>query len=324
MNDRPKEEAVICLGAGTSQIPVLDAIRKRGYRAIAVDRNPQAAGFKRADVGLVLSTFDAGPIISALAGLENRCKFSGLMNRSSGPPVVTAAAARTIIHKADLNEALRTGGVPVPTHQTVCSLREIDWERISFPVVMKPSLSLVGKQAVIFAENAQRIRSEFSSVQQAALDGRVEIQQFISGTDVGLIAMLDGGTLRPFAWIDEMNAFDDRGILRTTGVSIPSQHTPDCRRLLLKLSERMVEVLDLSQSSSPFLVSFRCPHLDQGEPVVIEIHPDLGGDRIIEELLPAATDFDFLDFALQVMTSQPVETPRVRFRPTTVLVNNST
>ena len=56
-------KALICIGAGKSQQPVISTAKELGYAIIAIDQNPSAPGFKIADEKLVLSTFDAIPFM---------------------------------------------------------------------------------------------------------------------------------------------------------------------------------------------------------------------------------------------------------------------
>ena len=84
-------KALICIGAGKSQQPVISTAKELGYAIIAIDQNPSAPGFKIADEKLVLSTFDAIPLIESIKSLSQKYNIMGILNRSSGPPVVTAA-----------------------------------------------------------------------------------------------------------------------------------------------------------------------------------------------------------------------------------------
>ena len=58
---------------------------------MAIDKNPNAPGFKYADVSINKSTYDAEEIIIELNQLCDYCNWLGVLNRSSGLPVITAA-----------------------------------------------------------------------------------------------------------------------------------------------------------------------------------------------------------------------------------------
>ncbi len=86
-----------------------------GYAVIAVDRNPQAPGCAIAEEKICLSAYEAEPIISRLKSLLGSYEFKGVLTRSSGPSVVSAATiaetfglpgvkprvSKTVVYKSD-------------------------------------------------------------------------------------------------------------------------------------------------------------------------------------------------------------------------------
>ena len=85
------KDAVICLAAGKAQEQLIIKAKSLGHVVIAIDRNPKSLGFKYADMAICQSTHDAEVVINELEKLEDRYRWIGILNRSSGPPVITAA-----------------------------------------------------------------------------------------------------------------------------------------------------------------------------------------------------------------------------------------
>jgi biotin carboxylase len=329
-----KFPAIICIGAGVSQIPVLKSIQNKGYKAIAIDKNPEAIGFKYSDEKLILSTHEEKPIIEALRSLVSKYQFSGLLNRSSGPPVVTAAyvseafnlpgvkpeTALKIINKSYFIETLKSKCLYAPWHQTINDIKDINWDQISFPAIVKPSISLVGKKGVRIVNNRKELFKSIAKVKKYAFDNKIEIQEYFEGNDVGILSMLDKGVLKLVAIIDEINHFTIDGKVQAVGVAVPTNQSIETQRKLISFTEKIIKAFDLIDSSTPFLISYRCKN--NGTFIPIEIHLDLGGDLILEELLPASTDFNFLDFALSIMTSNDMQISEISLSPAAVLMNN--
>lgn len=326
--------AVISMGAGKSQLPVILTARKMGWCVIAVDRNSQAPGLAVADQPIVLSTHDPDPIIARLRDLARQYDIQGVINRSSGPPVVTAAyicqalglpgvlpqAATTIVNKATLMTACGQLGIPAPRHQTVRSLSDVNWEAVRYPAVLKPALSLVGKRGIYRVEGEKDTRFRFPQAQAHSYDGLVEIQGFVPGQDVVLMSMVSRGELLPVVLLDEMNEFDSNGLLHGKGFAVPSVLSGSVQETTIhRLGRDIASKFNLD--TTPFLVSFRCRIEDT--PQVIEIHLDLGGDLILDKLLPASTDFDFVGFAIQVMTGRRPEAPSISFSPRQIVFEPS-
>jgi len=317
---------LVCIGAGKSQIlPILKA-KEMGWSAIAVDRNPEAPAFTLADEKIVLSTYEAEPIIAKLRDLIGDYDIRGIVNRSSGPPVITAAhicqalslpgippqTAATIVNKAAFMASCEQLGIPAPRHQAVRSLNEVNWKAIRYPAILKPDLSLVGKRGVYLVENDKDARSCFSEAQASSYNGLVEIEEFMLGQDVVLISMVSGGELLPVVLLDEMNEFGKDGVLQGKGFAVPSALSGLVEEEKIYALGRQI-VSKFGLDTTPLLVSVRC---SIGElPRVIEIHLDLGGDLILDELLPASTDFDFVAFAIQIMVGHRLAVPSISFSP---------
>ena len=320
------QKSIISIAAGTNQVLPIRRAKDLGFRVLAVDRNPEAPGFALADEQIVLSTYEAEPIIAKLRDLIGDYDIQGVINRSSGPPVVTAAyicqalslpgippqAAATIVNKASFMSACAQLGIPAPRHQAVRSVGEVNWQAIRYPAVLKPALSLVGKSGVYVVESEKDARSRFCTAQASSYDGLVEIEEFVPGQDVALMSMVSGGELLPVVLLDEMNEFDGDGMLQGKGFAVPSALSGSVEGAKIHALGRQI-VSKFGLDTTPLLVSCRCPI--GGLPRVIEIHLDLGGDLILDELLPASTDFDFVAFAIHIMTGRRLAVPSISFSP---------
>lgn len=122
------KDAVICLGAGKSQEPVIAKAKTLGYEVIVIDQEKTSSGFQYADIKIYQSTYDADAIIKELKSLQNKFRWVGVLNRSSGPPVITAAkickhfnipgvpieSAEIIVNKDKLRIACLKHDIPSP------------------------------------------------------------------------------------------------------------------------------------------------------------------------------------------------------------------
>ena len=297
-----KKSAVINLGAGDSQYPVILAAKNLGFSVIAIDRDPNAPGFALSDEQIELSTFEAAPIIQALHTLLDKYQVLGVINRSSGPPVLTAAeicqafglpgvspdSARVILHKSALMAACSLHGIDAPVCYTASSLTEIATSSLNFPCIVKPSLSLSGKSGVSLSSNISDLPIAFAGARAVSLDGKVNIEEYVSGSDVSLMAIVKNGQLHPITLLDELNVIDDTNIIQGIGFAVPSLFSggPEEARII-SLAQRIVDSFRLDTTA--FNMSCRCE--PGGMPKLIEIHLDLGGDHLLE--CPAAREHIF-------------------------------
>lgn len=330
MHSTQLKPAIICLAAGKSQLIVIKRAKELGFAVLAIDRNPDAPGFSFSDERIVLSTYEAKPIIRQLHALQDRYQLSGVINRSSGIPVVTAAeicqefalpgispvSARIIIDKSQLMKVCKTYGIAAPTCQSVSSLAEIDRSCLSFPCVVKPALSIVGKSGVCIVQDANALPAAFTAAKVAAMNGIVNIEELMQGRDVSLMSVVQRGQLYPITLLDELNIVDSEGNIKGAGFAVPSVFTgqPEETRII-KLARQIVDSFKLGTTA--FNMSCRCE--SGGEPRLIEIHLDLGGDLVLDVLLPESTSFDVLSFAILSLAGENPPCKNINFIPSAVI-----
>lgn len=283
------------------------------FSVIAVDRNPDAPAFEFVDEAICLSTYSAQPIIKELMRLSETYEFKAVLTRSSGMPVVTTAVisdalglqnvdvegARSIVHKTKFVKHCTEYDIPAPKNQSAVSTEDVDWKRIIFPAILKPSLGLIGQQGVCVVENKSQLLTKFDTVLSAAYDNRVEIESYEHGDDVVLMAVVKDGILKPVVLLDETNRVNDFGEIQRVAFSMPSKYSgSDSEQEVHHISHQIIEKFGVK--NSPFLLS--CKIRENAPPAVIELHLDLGADRILDNLFPASTEFDFIRFAITCLT----------------------
>jgi carbamoylphosphate synthase large subunit len=323
------KKAIICLAAGPEQYPVIKKAKEMGLEVIAVDRNPKAVGFELADEKIVLSTYEAKPIINRIRKLK-KYELMGVINRSSGPPVVTAARiskalglpglepdiAETAISKSKLNKICRERNICVPICQSVRSLTELDWDKIKYPSIIKPSLSLVGKSGVLIVEDPDDLKEAFQNAREVSYDGWVNIEEHVAGQDICLMAVVYERQLMPLVLLDELNQINEQGEVSGAGFAVPSIFTGTIEeKRILKLAEDIINKLQFK--TTPFLMCCRCRKGDF--PRLIELHLDFGGDLVLDELLPESTDFDFIKYVINILTDNPLPLPKISFQTAAIL-----
>jgi len=322
--------AVVCVAAGKSQIIVIRKVKELGLAALAVDRNSHAPGFRLADERIVLSTYEPKPIIARLRSLQGTYRIVGLVNRSSGPPVVTSAeicqslglpgvppdSARLIVDKSQLLATCAAQGIPVPTCQSAWSLDQISGPRLQYPCVIKPALSLVGKSGVRVVRDAAALPDAFAAAHRVGMNGLVNIEEFLPGHDVSLMAVVQERRLYPITLLDELNATDTTGDVCGVGFAVPSVFSgqPEEARII-GLAQQVVDIFELGTTA--LNMSCRCEV--GGQPRLVEIHLDLGGDLILDALMPASTSFDVLGFVIRALMGEQVTVPQIAFGPAAVL-----
>lgn len=322
--------AVVCLAAGPAQIPVIRKAQELGYQVIAVDRDPEAPGLAQADRQILASTYESQPIIDQLRDLSLDGELRGVINRSSGIPVLTAAAisqafnlpsptpavAEQLTSKSSLLETCRQGGIAVPSFQSLAAHEAPDQEAISFPCVVKPAISLVGKSGIHLVKNPAQLPAALAAARRASMNGWVNIEEFVPGSDVSLVAVVADEKVYPLLWKDELNSFQSDGTVQFAGVAVPSVYAgrPEAEKIL-RMAEKLAQHLPLGRT----VLNLSCRCEPGGDPVITEVHLDLGGDHFFEGLLPHCTTDDMLGNLIRFLTGSRATLPQINLQPTALV-----
>ena len=88
--------ALISLGAGPHQLPLIDAAQELGLEVVAIDGSERAPGLWRVLWPVLESTHDTDAVVEELRELEDDVDFKGVVCRSTGKALETAVVlART-------------------------------------------------------------------------------------------------------------------------------------------------------------------------------------------------------------------------------------
>ena len=164
-----EQEAIICIAAGPSQLPLILSAKKLGYIIIAIDKDPSAIGLKYVDHYIQKSTYSFNEMLYDLSKIKEKYRVSGVLNRSSGLPVIVASkiseyfeipslpidSADKIVHKYKLRESC-PNNIPTPEFKIIKKGSSLNDFVFDYPVIIKPSLSLIGKSGVTLVKKKRR------------------------------------------------------------------------------------------------------------------------------------------------------------------------
>jgi len=312
------KEAVLCIAAGWSQIPLLRAAGELGFDVLAVDQDEGAPGLRYATEHIRASTHDAEAVMAGLQPHRANYDVKGVVTKSSGSPVATTATlahalglrgldpllARRAVSKAGQMELCRNAGVPRPRSAVCGSLDELLRTELDFPLVLKPSHGVVGKQGVCLVQGQSELVGAFERARRSSAERRVQAEAFVAGRDVIVAGLMNDSIFLPFALIDEETIFEPDGRARGYGFTLPSRYrgTEEEGRLH-ELAGRIVETNQLGYGIALF--TFRVG-LD-GRPNLIEMHFDLAGDHLTDRLFAAAGTYDPIRSTLRLLTGERPE-----------------
>lgn len=282
-----------------------------GYVVIAVDRDPCAIGFKYSDVQINRSTHDVDGIIKVLEQLVEKYKLEGVINLSAGPPVITTAiicdryeipfvpisSAKIIINKDLLHDFCLGKRIIMPDYQVFSLKEKKRIESFDLPLVVKPGLSLIGKGGVTIVRNLNNFDKAIRYASEHTINNKFIIEKYLPGSDYSLLGFVNNGRYFPIIILDELNKENIDGTVSRVGYKV---HSPMENNKLLRSMEKITNNIakELMIDSSPIITAFRLD--EEGVPNLIEIHLDLGGDHIVDEILSRALPYNFIKLAINM------------------------
>ena len=332
------KESIIVLGAGQSQLPLIKAARSMGLPVIAIDRSPEAVGFSWSDVCINRSTHHTSEVLKELRQHAGRFRYKGVLARTTDAQALnTSVAVADEFKLPGLSDQIVQICTDKPALRRFCNLHSfpVPWgmdllgndhlERIApecFPLIVKPAVTRIGKTGVHYCRSRKELPLFIAQAGRASGNGIVEIQSFVEGIDITCLCWFHEGQGTVLACWDELVGIDSQNRLVGLGARIPSVISDKlCGAKLATIAAELASFFP--EVNALLLISFRITR--QGEPYIIEIHADLGGDQIAEMLWPAATSYaSYFEMAINVALRGYRQPPSFTFQPSLMCYTGST
>lgn len=303
---------VLFLGGGYSQKPLIQATNRLGYKTCVVDRDPNCAALGYADDYWELSTYDFDAIKQRLARFEDveDASLVAVIARTSGQALETAAKLNLFLGLPGLttklvetfNSKSKTRGfchqnnIPVPEG---IALREGTNHRNSIsiegPWVVRPDYTRVGKESISLCRHEMQLKYAIQKAARSSVNSLADIGQYQEGRDVSTLVAISGDRSAFLVCWEEINHFDCQDI-NSRILKAQSIHAPiTLGRTLEKKVEEYALRISSNDPNVMHLIAISWRLTPASDLCLIEVHLDLTGDRILDELLPAIYGRDLFE-----------------------------
>lgn len=226
---------LLVLGAGPGQLGLLAAARKRDLYVIAVDRNPEAPGFRYADRRAIISTEDEHGI-ERLAEAE---RVDGLISPGIDWPVGIAArvaaklglphplrpeSAVLATSKTRQKERFAAAGVPQPEYKPCRTLEDARWaaDELGYPCVVKAP-DRQGQRGLSIVSERHELDAAVATALELSRSGAFLVEQLVSGQEVTVNAFSLGGRFHALT-------VTDRHLAEQPAFGVALAHSWPCAR----------------------------------------------------------------------------------------------
>ena len=304
------DKTIMILGASALQLPAIEKSIEMGLKVIALDMNPEAIGFSVPGVVReVISTIDIKKAIEA----AKKHKIDGVMTLATDMPMRTVAfiakecgvvgiSAETAIKatdKAEMREALKAAGVPIPVFYKVRSLeeyREVSGQ-MTGAFMVKPADSS-GSRGVLKVDQADD--EAYLYAKKYSRSGLVVVEECMVGPEVSVETLAIDGEVHVIQITDKI----------TTGAPhfVEMGHTQptrlDCVEEIKRVAISANKAIGIENGPSHTEII-----ITQDGPKIVEIGARLGGDYITTHLVPLSTGVDMVSSCIRIALG---EKPRIK------------
>ncbi len=257
-----KNFKLIFFGAGTNQISyVKSSFFKKNYN-IVIHNKPDTKALKYSDQFFLGSVYDKKKVLNICKKIKKHFIVNDIVCRSTGPSVISAAAAfkffkinrvnnelaKCIYSKYYFHKFLKKKNIPSLQSKLIKKNRSIypkgKW-------VLKPDCPIYGKLFIFKIENRKLSNNNFKLVKKNSDNKKGNLSKYIPGLDVSVIFFIEKRSKKKILLniINEWNFFLKNKMDIYNYKSVPGLSTPE---ILITSSERK----KILQYSKKILASF--------------------------------------------------------------------
>lgn len=275
------EKRILVLAGGADQIDLLIDLKSRGYYTILVDYFPNPIAKPYADKHIQESTLDKEKVLQIAVDekVENiitACTDQALVTvayvaeKLGFPRQFSYEKALNVTNKLRMKEIMVSNGIPTAKFVNVHSLDE-SVDELSFPLMVKPADSGSSK-GVRKVNNRKELEEFFSYAQGESRTGRVIIEEFKEGKEVGIDCYIKNGKaqLLMMGQVNKKKVNDNTLLIFQT--FIPASISEKAKQNIEIIANSIAKAFDLD--NTPLLIQT----LVDGDTVhVIEFAARIGG-----------------------------------------------
>ncbi|MBS6835636.1 MAG: ATP-grasp domain-containing protein [[Eubacterium] rectale] len=313
-------EKVMILGAGPLQVPAIKKAKELGLFVIACDYDPNAVGFKYADVKLLISTIDKEAV------LESAKKYhpNYIMTSTSDAPVKTVAYvseklgmiqdisyenAVCATEKNSMRKRLKKCEVPIPAFYACENFEEFceALDQMDGICVVKPSDSAASRGVEIFDSDSSKVerKKQYDYSKSFSRNGIVMVEEYMKGPEVSVEGIIVNKELHIIAITDKL--VTPLPFFVELGHSEPSQLPTSVQKDICDVTRKAVAAIGIVNGTCHAELKIT----DKG-PKIVEIAARLGGDYITSCLVPLSTGVDLVGNSILLALHRPISIEKTR------------
>jgi biotin carboxylase len=318
------KKGILILAAGPMQIPAVLTAKELGLFVIAADRNPQAPGFRFADIGLPLDVVKCAALadwaeqhkskynIAAVFAGADVAVSAAVINQRLGLPGIPVDVAEASHNKAKMKERWLRDGVSTPASEEVGNKNEA--RRLAakhgYPVMVKAVDNSASRGTKVVGSEAE-LESAVENAIRHSTTCSCLIEQFVEGEEQSVETVMHHGEQLRAGMVDRHYGFFPYPI--EVGHTNPSHLPAEAQEQIFRVVGQAAHSLgiDIGPAKADMILTKRGPmilemparlsggfHSQYTTPLALGMNPiravmrkSLGDDRFQEDLVPTKQEF---------------------------------
>ena len=305
-------QKILLLGAGEMQVPLILKAKESGLFTIVADYNPDAPGFKYADVGSFSSTTDENAILE----LAKKEKIDGIATSSDFPVRIVSSvcyklglkgvpqnAASICTNKHLQREIFQKNNLPSPKYfllrdqQNAMNVPE----DFLFPCIVKPVDSSASR-GVRRIDDRKLLQEAIDFARQNSRSGMVLVEEYVTGPEFSVESLTQDGVTNVIAVTEKTTSGHADEFFVEERHVIPAGISKNDENGIKELVPKALKAVGVDNAASHVELK-----LTTRGPVLIEMACRLGGDYITSDLVPLATGVNMLENVLKIALNEKID-----------------
>jgi len=301
---------LLLLGGSHSELPLIYAAQRLGFRVITTGNKPLDYGHKFADE-YVFGDFSD---VMAMTDLAKSLNVDAICAGCNDFAAISAAAiaeelnlpghdpldlSRILHHKSSFYSLANEAGLPVPFSFEVTSLEAAHEVAIGigFPIIVKP-IDLTGGKGISIAHSVEDLENAWNYARQQTREASTVIQKYITGTNHAISSLILNQQVQ-FSFIDNEHYFTNPHLVGAA--SFPSTLTLELQALI----KRSVSEFVLSQMFVDGLLHLQFIVDEHDDYFFIDVCRRAPGDLYIQ-FVEEATGIRYPEMIVRCESGMPV------------------
>lgn len=259
-----QQKTLLVLGGGRHQINLIKYAEEHGVAVVLSDYLESSPGHKIATHSYLSSTLDVEKNIEHAKNHQ----IDGVITTGTDQPLVTMAevaaavgidayltpvTARLCTNKREMFRCLN--GVNIPEYQLINNIEQtaIDFDRIKFPIIIKP-LDSQGQRGISIIQNKNELDSAYQRAKKHSKDMAAIVQEYITGPEMTISAWMHNGQLQILLITDRVTYNKGEAVGVCLQHVYPSKHVVGLENEAYKMAERIAEAYQLK--NGPLYIQF--------------------------------------------------------------------